>query len=242
MKILIVEDDPFYASQIEMLLERMGYDPAGVCDNGFDALDFFHRMAPDLLLMDINIAGDVDGIEVARRINAVRPVPVVFITSMQDNATFERAQAILPAAFILKPFDALQLQRTIELAISTMNADHTAGNFEDQDMVLRDCLFIKVRNKLEKVLFDDILYVESDGRHTILHTLSNRKFVVRMPLNEMETKLPPNLFTRTHRSYLIHLKWLQSVDLQNMLIQVKDKKVPLSKSFRKSILERFEQI
>ncbi len=244
MKILIVEDEPIHADRFEMLAEQLGYDIAGLCDNAFDALDCFHRTAPDLLLLDIHIRGEIDGIQLAERINQVRPVPVVFVTSLQDNETFARARHTQPVAFILKPFDTLQLQRAIELAVSGLASKpaETQNNFEQNDLVLQDCLFVKVREKLEKVSLDDILYIESEGRYAMLYSVSGRKFAIRIPLGELEEKLPISRFARIHRSYLINLKWLQSVDLQEMTVLVKDKQVPFSKSYREKILERLEQI
>ncbi|MBC7774017.1 MAG: response regulator [Phycisphaerae bacterium] len=244
MKILIVEDEPIHADRFEMLAEQLGYEVAGNCDNAFDALDCFHRTAPDLLLLDIHIRGEIDGIQLAERINQVRPMPVVFVTSLQDDETFARAQGTQPVAFILKPFDTLQLQRAIELAVSRLASAPTLSqsDFEQNDLVLPDCLFVKVREKLEKVPFDEILYVESEGRYSMLYTAGGRKFAIRIPLGELEMKLPEGRFARTHRSNLIHLKWLQSVDLQEMTVLVKDKSVPLSKGFREQILARLDQV
>ena len=244
MKLLIVEDDPIHADRFEMLAGQLGYEVAGTCDNAFDALDCFHRTVPDLLLLDIHIRGEMDGIQLAERVNQIRPVPVVFITSLQDHETFARARDTQPVAFILKPFDTLQLQRAIELAVGRLAPAQTPSenNFEQNDLVLPDCLFVKVREKLEKVSFDEILYVESEGRYSMLYTEGGRKFAIRMPLGELEKKLPATRFARTHRSHLIHLKWLQSVDLHSMTVLLKNKTVPLSKGFREQILARLDQI
>lgn len=241
MKILIAEDEPLYAGQLEMLVERLGYDVAGVFDNAFDALDCFHREKPDLLLLDINLAGEVDGIELAARANRTQAVPVVFVTSLQDDETFARAQQTHPAAFIIKPFDALQLQRSIELAVAQL-VHSPETTFDMNDLALRDCLFIKVREKLEKVRFDEILYAKADDRYSELHTTAGRKFVVRMALSQLEEKLPVRQFARTHRSFLINLNQIQSVDLQENMILVSDKSIPMSKGYRDQVLERLEQL
>jgi DNA-binding LytR/AlgR family response regulator len=66
--------------------------------------------------------------------------------------------------------------------------------------------------------------------------------VVRIPLGDLEEKLPAQRFARTHRSYIINLKWLQSVDLQDMTVLIKDRQVPLSKGFREQILGRLDQV
>ncbi len=244
MTLLIVEDEPIHADRFEMLAEQLGYAVAGVYDNAFDALDCFHRSAPDVLLLDINLRGDVDGIQLAERIHRIRPVPVVFVTALQDDETFALAQRTRPEAFILKPFDSLQLQRAIELAVSRLSEADAAAppDFGHNDLVLSDCFFVKVRGKLEKVTFDDILFLEADGRHCLLHTAQGNKFAIRIPLSDLESKLPAADFARTHRSYVIALRWLKSVDIQNMLVLVKDRPVPLSRSHREAVLGRFEQL
>ena len=244
MTLLIVEDEPIHADRFEMLAEQLGYGIAGVCDNAFDALDCFHRSAPDLLLLDINLRGDINGIQLAGRIQQIRPVPVVFVTALQDDETFALAQRTRPEAFILKPFDSLQLQRAIELAVSRLSEVGSAAppDFGENDLVLSDCFFVKVRGKLEKVTFGDILYLEADGRHCLLHTAQGHKFAIRIPLSELESKLPAADFARTHRSYVVALRWLKSIDLQQMLVLVKDRSVPLSRSHREAILGRFEQL
>lgn len=244
MKILIVEDDPMHSDRFEMLADQLGYDVAAVCDNAFDALGYFHSTQPDLLLLDIHLKGETDGVQLAEKIVQIRPVPIVFVSSMDDDNTFARAQRTQPVAFIIKPFSTLQLQRAIELAVGSIaiKAVDEKPTFEQNDMVLSDCFFVKVREKLEKVPFDEILYIESDGHYSMLHTTTGRKFAVRMPLNEMEQKVPAKHFARTHRSFLIQMKWLQSIDTQNMVVMLKDKIVPLSKGYKDQVLGRLEQI
>lgn len=242
MKLLIVEDEPLYASQLEMLVEQMGYALAGTFDNAFDALDCFHREQPDFLLLDINLSGDIDGIQFAERVNKIRPTPTIFITSRQDNDAFARVQKTDAVAFIIKPFDILQLQRTIELAVAKMASNDVHNTFDQSDFAMQDCLFIKVRQKLEKVHFDEILFLEADDRYSILYTAGGNKFAIRMPLGDLEEKLPQSRFARTHRSFLIQLKWMQSVDLHDMIIHIKDRHVPLSKGYRDDLLKRLEQV
>lgn len=241
MKILIVEDEPLAASQYEMLATRMGYEVAGVFDNAFEALDCFHREKPDLLLLDIHLAGDVDGIQLAEQAGRTRPVAVVFVTSMQDDEIFARARQTRPAAFLIKPFDTLQLQRAIELALGEPTQT-TEKPLDEGEVILRDCLFVKVREKLEKVTLDDILFAEADDRYSVLHTATGRKFALRMPLGQLEEKLPLPLFVRTHRSFLINLNQIQSVDLQNNLIQIKDKHIPIGNKYREQVLALLEQL
>ncbi|MBL7810240.1 MAG: response regulator transcription factor [Saprospiraceae bacterium] len=244
MTLLIVEDEPLHADRFEMLARQMGYEVAAICDNAFDALSCFSSMQPDLLLLDVQLRGEIDGIQLAEKVVRIRQVPIVFVTSMRDDQTFERARQIQPVAFILKPFDSLQLQRAIELAVEGLAkaVGHSESDLEHKGLMLTDCFFVKVREKLEKVSFSDILYLESDGHYSMLHTSNQRKYAIRIPLSELESRLPEGHFVRTHRSYVVQLSYLQSVDLQNMMVLLKDKSVPLSKGYRDGLLERLDMV
>ncbi|PHI19235.1 DNA-binding response regulator [Lewinellaceae bacterium SD302] len=243
MKILIVEDEALFADQIEMLCEQLGYEVVATCEDAFSALDAFHRLQPDLLLSDINLVGETDGIQLAEKLNSHRSIPTIFITSLADDATFLRASAILPVGFIVKPFNQLQLQRSIELAVSQLVAkEEETVDFAESDLQLADSFFIKVGNKLEKVRTEDIVYVEADGRYSMIHTLQARKFAVRIPISEMAAKLNQEQFLRSHRSYLANLDWLESVDTNDMVIRVKGQEIPLSKGFKEEVLRRLQQL
>lgn len=244
MRVLIVEDDPIHANRFEMLVEQLGYEVAGIFDNAFDAIACYYKTAPDLALIDINLIGNIDGIQLAVQINQHRLTPIVFVSSMRDDETFKRALEAHPAAFVLKPFDTLQLQRAIEMAVSALALvpEPASNSFEQSDMAFADSLFIKVRNKLEKVKFEEILLLESEGKYVNLHTTAGRKFAIRIPMIDLECKLPESRFARTHRSYLINLQWLQNVDLHEMVVNLKGRSVPLSKGFREQILARVNQV
>ncbi|MBN8680463.1 MAG: LytTR family transcriptional regulator [Chitinophagales bacterium] len=116
------------------------------------------------------------------------------------------------------------------------------SHLEHKGLMLTDCFFVKVREKLEKVNFSDILYLEADGHYSMIHTSNQKKYAIRIPLSELESRLPEGRFIRTHRSYVVQLSYLQSVDLQEMMVLLKDKSVPLSKGYRDGLLERLEMV
>lgn len=241
MNLLIVEDEPLHADRYQMLAEQLGYNVIGAYTNAFDALDAFHRSKPDLALIDIHLDGPIDGIQLAERFQSIYlALPIIFVSSAQDDATFLRIQQARPAAFIIKPFSDIQLQRAIELSVS--NVTGVTPSFDAQDLVLPDCFFVKVGDRLEKIAFDDLLYVESDGRYSVLYTSEGRKFFARIPMHDLEKKLPVSQFARTHRSFMIHLKWLKNIDLKEMILTLKDKQIPLSKGFKDQILARLAQL
>ena len=117
IKVLIVEDDAVIANIEKWRLLKLGYELCGSAENGADALSSVENLKPDIVLMDIGLKGDIDGIETAGRIKKNFNIPVIFVSSNIDEATISRAREIQPDGFIKKPFDDDDLRIAIELGI-----------------------------------------------------------------------------------------------------------------------------
>ncbi|MDO9550156.1 MAG: response regulator [Methanoregula sp.] len=115
--VLIVEDDDIIARVEEWRLKNLGYIVCGRAINGSEAMELVANKKPDVVLMDINIKGDMDGIETARMIKNGFDIPVIYVTSHSDGATLERAKGTKPDGFITKPFEDNDLRIAIELAL-----------------------------------------------------------------------------------------------------------------------------
>ena len=116
-RVLVVEDEILVARDIQSKLERSGYDVPEIADTGEIAIEKAAETHPDLILMDIRIKGDIDGVEAAERICKSRRIPVVYLTAYADDATVERAKLTTPFGYILKPFQLKELKTTIEIAL-----------------------------------------------------------------------------------------------------------------------------
>lgn len=117
IKILVVEDESIVALDIERGLKRIGYDIAGVADNGCDAIRLVTEKSPQLVLMDIQLKGDIDGIETAQKIHSQFNIPVIFLTAYADEPTLQRAKLTEPFGYLLKPFEETELRTAIEVAL-----------------------------------------------------------------------------------------------------------------------------
>jgi CheY-like chemotaxis protein len=116
-RILIVEDDRITAEDIRLSLGSLGYSVTGMASSGEEAIKKAEELHPDLVLMDIVLRGDMDGIEAAGRIRARFNIPVVYLTAYADDETLERAKLTQPFGYILKPFDDRELRSNIEMAL-----------------------------------------------------------------------------------------------------------------------------
>jgi len=118
-RILLVEDESIICEDIKKSIDYIGLDLAGCVHSGEEALVVIEREHPDLVLMDIVLAGRLNGIETARLVRQRYRVPVVFLTSYSDKITMQRAQEAEPYGYIVKPFHDEELKQVVFKAIET---------------------------------------------------------------------------------------------------------------------------
>ncbi|MCG2830068.1 MAG: response regulator, partial [Desulfobacteraceae bacterium] len=116
-KILIVEDEGVIAKDIKNILIFLGYSVIAVSSSGEEAIEKAKEMHPDLVLMDIVLEGDMDGVKAAEQIRDSFDIPVIYLTAYSDNTTLQRAKITEPYGYILKPFQERELYTTIEMAL-----------------------------------------------------------------------------------------------------------------------------
>jgi signal transduction histidine kinase len=188
-KILIIEDETITAHHLRRVLIRLGYEVAGVAANGASALDLIEQTSPDLLLADIGLEGEMDGIEVATRAREVWKTPTVFLTAYSDPETMRRARITEPYGYLVKPFAEEELNATIEIALQQKNI---AADRELQVKVTAQILG-QTRDELREVTFRLFSAQEQEGERIArdLHDdISQRVALVQMDIESILQKLP----------------------------------------------------
>ena len=123
INVLIIEDEAIVAQDIESTLLDLGYSVAGIIHRSDKAIDYLSFHNPDLVLCDISIKGEKDGIEVAQIVRQRKNIPFIFLTSFADRDTLSRAKKVLPYGYIVKPFDEKDLLSAIEVALFKFNQE-----------------------------------------------------------------------------------------------------------------------
>ena len=248
LRILIVEDDPLQAQALRLELKHQGYRVLGVAATAAEAERLFRAEPPDLLLLDIHLAPDEeadtpprDGIEVAETLLANRPTPLIFLSSLADEATFRRAQRVVPAAFLVKPFVPDTLRRAIELAVL-----RAAGPAAEPTLpaptspvlaLLPDALFVRRSGRLERVMIESITYITAEAGNSDLRLTGGDKYTLPMGLGELIDCLPPGRFIRIHRTYIVAWAVVESVDYNEMEIRLTGGiRLPIGRTYRDDIL------
>lgn len=243
VSILVVEDNPLHAEKIEMLLEDLEMELAGITDNALDAFELLQSTQPDLILLDINISGSFTGVDFAERVRKNNPIPIIYITSIRDKETFDKAKATAPEAFVYKPIEEDALVAAIELALykkhKNLSDQSSLGSGQD---VLKDMVFMRIGNTLKKIMLKDIVYIQVSAKNYCDIRTVKKRYSVKSSLNELINILHPDLFMRVSRSHILNLTFLEEINEKDALIETGFEPVSLGKGFKLALYDRLKKV
>jgi len=234
IRLMILEDDMELAQDLKESLEELGYVICGVAHTLIDAVGLFYTSNPDIAIVDLMIEDNPDGIAFAKKINEHpnQKKPVIFLTGMRDKTSFDLAKKTTPSSYLLKPFNILELQYAIELAIQNFEKSLVNTSADTSPAYL----FIKKGNHLQKLSYEDISFIKVEGKHCDVITKSG-KFVVQYSLKELLKKLPSS-FLQTHRNYIVNTGHIIKFNIkENYLLMPNEKIVSVGKSYKERIFE-----
>lgn len=245
VNVLIVEDEMITALDLSTGLEREGYHIVGIADNAEEAIHLFKEHQADIILMDINIRGAMDGIDATRELLKIRQMPIIYLTAYTDEETIRRVKEIQPAAFLTKPFSIDNVRVAIELAVSNLamagmplqNDARESGAAGEPVLQLGEYIFVKHNYHFVKIGIGNLLYVATDNNYISLVT-TERKFLLRLPLNSFLEKIVSRKIVRIHRSYAVNMDRITSFNDQ--LVYLDKTEIPIGRNYRDSFLKCFQ--
>ncbi|NQU63033.1 MAG: response regulator [SAR324 cluster bacterium] len=132
IRILLVEDESIIAIDTQSTLEEIGYEVVSIVDTGEKAIAVSKKQKPDIILMDIRIKGEMDGIETAEVIRTQLNIPIIFLTAYLDENRLEKAKLTIPFGYILKPVQEKDLKVTLEMALHVVKVDNERRKAEQE--------------------------------------------------------------------------------------------------------------
>lgn len=233
ISVLIVEDDFSYALEVEMIVHELGYQTLKTVSDSEKAIEVIRSEKPDLILMDVFIEGDKDGIGVAKQISDLN-IPIIFITSHSSPDVYSQARGLSPFAFITKPFDKFTLQSTIESAITIF--DNSFSKVEEQ-LNKEDHFFIKQNGRLDKVFLKNIHWIEANGNYCILNT-NSRKYALKISLRKLKKRLPDDIFVQIHRGQIVQVDLIQNLNLSEGIVKLQNVELTLGPKYKSGLIKR----
>lgn len=234
LKIAVVEDEALIAEHIALSLQDIGYEALKPCNSYSSAVQMLADESPDLVIIDIQLAGKKDGIDLAHFIRENYEMPFIFLTSNSDKLTVERAKRVNPPSYLIKPFILDELFVAIELALWNYSKENKT-TVNSSDIVIKDALFVKKNQYYIRLNFSEIVYLKSDHVYIEVVMESGQKHLLRANLTQIMDKLSNNFF-RIHRSYIVNLDYLEKIN--SLTLFVNKVELPIAKGIRAELLSK----
>ncbi len=225
----VVENEMIIADTICITLKKLGYNVLPPAPNYTKAIAMIENSKPDLLLLDINLGGIKDGIDVAKYSRSINNIPIIFLTANSDLTTIERAKPVKPNAYLVKPFSKEDLYAAIEIAISNYEADRSLKN--------TNYILVKAGYDYVKLKLNDLMYLTSDHNYVKLHLIDGKEISCRATMQEMYEKLNSTNFERLGRSITISIKNIVKLETNKVWL-TGDKEFNINKQIHEMLLEK----
>jgi DNA-binding LytR/AlgR family response regulator len=230
IKIYIVEDIAISRMSLETMLEENNYEVAGSAATAEIAWKELQQKATDLILLDINLAGEKNGVWLGQQVRKHLNIPIVYLTAFGDQQTLKEVLDTNPNGYLMKPYQEPTLLTTINIALANFLENQKKSNTLEK--VFNDFVFIKEKHTKVKIYINDIYYIKSEGNYIEIK-LKEKTHVVRNKLLEFKKELPNNLFYQSHQRYLVNIN---KVDiLKKDIVIMKNQEIPLSLRYKTSI-------
>ncbi|MEQ9422976.1 MAG: response regulator transcription factor [Cyclobacteriaceae bacterium] len=253
--VLIVEDIGLVALDLADRLASWGYTVVGPFANGEKCLKEIKGKDTkiDLAILDIEIEGNIDGIELAYQLNRVRQVPIIYLTKKEDEHTLEKVLQSGFSSYLCKPFRNNELKAALHQAIK--NRDQFTINHLETKNILIDRVFVRNGTGVYHILINNIIYIQSNGETSRLVTAEKKKpITVSGNLGKILTKLSfSKKFVRTSRFYVVNVDKIQRINASEenkiddresskrfLRIESSEELIPLSEKYRGELLKRLK--
>ncbi|CAL2077994.1 response regulator transcription factor [Tenacibaculum sp. 190524A02b] len=241
VNILIIEDDSILANELKNVLEKNSYHVVGIATHYQEALTLFYQLPVDLVMIDIFLGENPEGITFAETISTVPNAlkPFIFLTSSKDRQIFERAKLTKPFRYLLKPFNELEVLYAIEIAIEKFyEQPNVYASTEENTVISDNYLFIKKRNTLKKVNLASIIYIEVENRYCNIIT-ELEKFVIQISLSKVNQYLNQDFFKQIHRKYIVNTEAIEEITPPENALRLKNNHLIYYSDKYKNLIQNF---
>jgi len=220
---IITDDEPFARKGLQGYVEKINFlDLKGVCEDALQLSDLLQKQPVDLLFLDIQMP-HISGVDFIKAL--ARPPKVIFTTAFEQYAVQGFELDIMD--YLLKP---ISYERFLKAALKAR--DYFALR-ETTSQATVPYIFIKVNGKLEKINFDDILFIEGMENYVAIH-LANKKLITHSTIKGLFEKLPQGRFIQTHKSFIAAINKIDTIE--GNTLHIKQYQVPVSKYLREAVL------
>jgi DNA-binding LytR/AlgR family response regulator len=221
-KILIVDDEALIAEHLALIIKKHFASTIKQAHHQKAAINLIAEFKPDIVLLDIRLDKNSEGIELAQLLNQQYHIPFLYITSFAGDAIMQQAMATKPLAFITKPFKEADIKAAIYLALNYVAAQQ------------KSYFTIKDSTTTIKLQKQDILFAETTNDNYIQITTKAQKYLIRNSLDWLLVELQDDNFIRIHRSYIVNINAATAITSTRLIVQ--NTSLPISRKHKEEVL------
>lgn len=230
IRVLVIEDSALIAEDIAYKLGKHQFEVVEIFDRGEDAIEFLKKNQPDLVLLDIKLAGALDGISTGYIIQRDYSLPIIYLSDLADAETLNRAKQTRPANYLTKPFNEADLVRAIDLAFNNFSYQRPSSGTGGADHI-----FVKIDQSFVRISLSDIVYLHADRSYCNIVTES-QTYVQAVSMNHVFDQIQSQDFVRIHRSHVVNVRKITAID--GNIVRLGNYALEMSKGMRDELLSR----
>lgn len=212
IQIQLIEDDPFTADSLATILTELGYTIKTISTSVESAVQFLNKEVVDIALVDIHLHGTNSGINIGALLHNQYKIPYIFMTGISDRQTISDAIKSNPAAYLIKPASPAAIFATIQTALQNFSQKE---NTETNKPNNNNYFFIKFRNRLRRINWEEVVLLTSSDNYTILTLLDGYNFPIRSTLKMTKHFLVPKYlsaqFLQVNRKQIVQLRYISAI-------------------------------
>lgn len=230
IRVLVVEDSALIAEDIAYKLGKHQFEVVEIFDRGEEAIAYLKKNQPDLVLLDIKLAGALDGISTGYMIQSSYSIPIIYLSDLADAETLHRAKQTRPANYLTKPFNEADLVRAIDLAFSNYSQQRSTTGANTPDHI-----FVKSDQSFVRISLSDIVYLHADRSYCNIVT-ENKTYVQAVSMNHVFEQINNQDFVRIHRSHVVNVRKITAID--GNIVRLGKYALEMSKGMRDDLMSR----
>ncbi len=249
-RILLVEDNLILVQDLAEQLATLGYSQLTAVSDTHSAFEAFETQQPDLAIIDIHLTTEKrGGILLAQKMNAARPIPIIYLTGLRSPEVLAQALSTHPANFLLKPYRKEELQAAIALAleqdqtIATEIVEEKRAELTEEYYLLKDCFFAKQKDRYLKVEINDILWVSADNVLVEVQT-TKKRYVLSTTLKSFCQQIDHADLIRVHRSFVVNIQHVMAFSEGQLYLprSPEPKRIPVGPSYRANFFKHIPRL
>lgn len=233
LNIYVVEDMAISRLAIIQVLSKNGHTVIGSAAKAVTALEQIINLPVDIVLIDINLLGEEDGIWLGTQLRQTQDIPFIYLTAYSDEDTVARLNETNPNGYLLKPYNKPMLLMAINIAYASYNYAKKSTNTAPQN----DFIIVSKGSQKVKIYFHEIRYLQADDNYVQVYAQTGT-YLERIRLKDLLALLPDHIFRKLNRSLIVNMNYVTSVGKNSVYMDAMA--LPMSRVYQKEVLEHFK--